>query len=154
MDIDGCCRSVNYFPLASSGIMGLIGSAARADVSGSRRYWHPSLNLKGSAIVTIVYSLYSWRGLLITGSVMSEAAGRVSVVGLRRLPFILIGKDGAMYARCFRGIVPFMIGTCLVYAFSSSEELSFRGSPSWHVGDVCLSLFGGNERLRCLALLR
>lgn len=46
------------------------------------------LNMKGSAIVTIVYSLYSWRGLLITGSVMSEAAGRVSVVGLRRLPFI------------------------------------------------------------------
>jgi len=48
--------------------------------------------MKGSAIVTIVYSLYSWRGLLITGSVMSEAAGRVSVVGLRRLPFILNGN--------------------------------------------------------------
>ena len=46
------------------------------------------LNMKGSAIVTIVYSLYSWRGLLVTGSVMSEAADRASVVGFRRLPFI------------------------------------------------------------------
>ena len=48
------------------------------------------MNKKGSAIVTIVYSLYSWRGLLITGSAMSEAADRVSVVGFRRLPFVLI----------------------------------------------------------------
>ena len=61
----------------------LVGRAS-ATLEGDIRL----LNMKGSAIVTIVYSLYSWRGLLITGSVMSEAAGRVSVVGLRRLPFI------------------------------------------------------------------
>ena len=46
------------------------------------------MNMKGNAMHTgcVVYA--HWRGLLITGSVMSEAAGRVSVVGLRRLPFI------------------------------------------------------------------
>ena len=45
--------------------------------------------MKGNAIVTIVYSLYSWRGLLITGSVMSEAAVIVSNrIGFGRLPFI------------------------------------------------------------------
>lgn len=44
--------------------------------------------MKGNAVVTgcVVYA--HWRGLLITGSVMSEAADRVSVVGFRRLPFI------------------------------------------------------------------
>lgn len=34
----------------------------------------------------VVYA--HWKGLLITGSVMSEAADRVSVVGFRRLPFV------------------------------------------------------------------
>ena len=46
------------------------------------------LNMKGNAMHTgcVVYA--HWRGLLVTGSVMSEAADRVSVVGFRRLPFI------------------------------------------------------------------
>ena len=48
--------------------------------------------MKGNAMHTgcVVYA--HWRGLLVTGSVMSEAADRVSVVGLRRLPFILNGE--------------------------------------------------------------
>ena len=55
--------------------------------------------MKGSAVVTgcVVYA--HWRGLLVTGSVMSEAAGRVSVVGLRRLPFIRNWRVRNRYSR-------------------------------------------------------
>jgi len=44
--------------------------------------------MKGNAMHTGCEVYAHWRGLLVTGSVRSEAADRVSVVGLRRLPFI------------------------------------------------------------------
>ena len=56
------------------------------------------LNMKGSTMHTGCMVFVHWRGLLVTGSVMSEAADRVSVVGFRRLPFIHIGKDGTLFA--------------------------------------------------------